>query len=157
VSAPRAVAVGLGRERTSTYRLLEDMVGHGYVYATTHHGSKAYGAVDLDQLKTVMDAKLREISSLSDAYVQISDQYDQLQTKYKAHVPSIKQYEGKYGIEQMYQDMMYTIDRTGYIVVSLFASQTFEAMANTNDDLAVLNHGLNTWLIDHKISVHTTI
>lgn len=157
VSAPSRIAVGLGRERTSTYRLLQEMVDRGYVYATTHHGAKAYGVVDLAKLKWVMDRRVSELTSLADAYSQVSQEYDQLQIQRQAHVPSIKQYEGKYGIEQMYQDMIYMIDREGYIVVSLFASQTFEAMANTNDDLKVLNQALWRSLADRRVVVHHTI
>lgn len=89
---PSLIAQQLGRERTSTYKLMCSMVHKGILIQTTEHHTTYFLPVDIETLKKLFAEKFTQMQQLDAGYDLIKHEYEQLISPYK-FTTTVKIYE----------------------------------------------------------------
>lgn len=151
-SPASTIADQLWRERTSTYKLMKQMVELWYLTQSMRHGSAVFTHMSLDTLKRIRDAKLSQTMHLSEHYDVIVREYEQLDQSV-GNSPRISISQWVTGLSNTLDQMLQLITSKSLIRITCIASMTFDSLWTADDDVARMMASFRTQLNVHRVSV----
>jgi Sugar-specific transcriptional regulator TrmB len=151
-SPASTIADQLGRERTSTYKLMKQMVELGYLTQSMRHGAAVFTHIPLETLKCIRDHQVSQTMYVSDHYDIVAHEYEQMSVA-SANIPRITISQWINGLSHTFDLMEQLIIQYGLIRMTCIASLTFESLGSRNPDLDRLMSKFQSILSQHKVSV----
>lgn len=147
------VAQQLGRERTSTYKRMKQMVWLWWLIQTHERGTSFFLPVDLSLLKERFLKQLDMLRSLDTHRHDVEQEYTALQSAHQFDT-SIKLLSWTESIRYAYQKMQQLLRDEQYIIITCLSTHTLEALSWWQDsELTDLYNTFYNYLRQHHIKV----
>jgi sugar-specific transcriptional regulator TrmB len=104
VSPVTAIAEAILTPKSSIYDSLEELSSLGLIIEYSENRSKEYGTISSEQLKDLIESKVKYIKSAQDALLEFMKSSDKKKGPVK---PKVKFYVGSEGIRQAFRDTMW--------------------------------------------------
>jgi hypothetical protein len=84
---------------------------------------------------------------------QLEQELSALQAQHEKALPLMRFFEGKEGIEHLFQDMQHSLEHTGYLMIKAFVSNTLQAQSFSGQVLDDFGHDFFEYCKKHQISI----
>lgn len=128
------VADQLARERTSTYKLMINMVSNGFLSHSKKQKTVLFSTTSLDAIQQIVQRKHEALQKITDNMDIIEQEYLQIQWAQHDHT-SISIHEGKLWLHAIYWTILGIIEQHNYIHIKHLGSKTFQSFSNTNNSI----------------------
>lgn len=146
------VAQQLGRERTSTYKMMKNMVKEGFLSMTHERGTTFFLAIELDQLRAIFEKQQAATQHIQSHQHEIQQEYTALQWAHQFHT-SVKLLSGTSSIRYAYDTIIDLIDQDELRYITCIATHTLESLSGANDESHNLYAKFFSDLNDRKTTV----
>lgn len=146
------VAQALGRERTSTYKMMNHMVAAWRLSSTHERRTTFFLPVWIDLLRQRLESQRASLNTIADSYHDILHEYKSIQSTHQFHT-SVKLLSGESSIRYAYQTMRDIIEREHLRFITCIASHTLEVMSGSDPVLQEMYDIFFTSLQHKKVTV----
>lgn len=148
------VAQHLGRERTSTYKMMQHLVQQGFLTTKKKSGTTVFSPINLHAIKKRFEIHQKTLTSLYDKQDDLDRERSALSSTYH-HDTSIQIFEWLWWLQQVYQTILNTIDKEKLIHISCFASATFESQTFQDTSLTSKYQDFLSWLTKRRVTTQS--
>lgn len=145
----------LGSERTSTYKMLLQMVKRWLLAQTKKSGVLFFFVASLEHISPVVTKQKTTADCLVDELPNFLEQCTQLKHTESSFAPQMTMYDGGDGMRRLTMDILTDITTNGYRVIKFFSSHTFDSYAYTPQTLGQYYGSLFTDLTTRGVMVET--
>lgn len=138
-------------ERTHVYKLLKKLVGVGLVSETQINKTKNFFIADNSVLETIVNKKQKELSYVEKKLTAAQEELTSLKQHCSSFVPKISVYDGYSGVENIFEDMIQTIQASDLRIIKFFGSNTVESQTQTTHRLTDYADNFFAFCKDNKI------
>lgn len=128
------IASQLGRERTSTFKLMKQMSTQGRLASTKEFGSTYFIPVDLHTIQQQFDTKLQKLQTLHEEFDLIQQEYNSLQSNYTRQTTVTLQ-EWAMWVSAADQRIIQIIQDTWLKQITCIANNTFKASSAASPEM----------------------
>jgi len=149
------IAKYLWYERTTVYKILQNLSRENLVFETHKGGIKHFFIPSIDVLKNYSEAKTQKFSKLSSEYETVKHELLDLWFQKDASIPKITIFDSPIGIKNMHNDILLSAVKNKYISIRLFASNTVDSQVTLSKDMKNSTKELFENLQKNKISIES--
>ncbi len=120
------IAKLINKERTNTYKTLQEMSKEGIIAETNKGGTKHFFVANKEVLNNVIEQKKYELTEQENLAHLVEIELEQLNQDNTKNKPFIRFFEGEEGIKNAFQDILHTLSTKGYKMIKIIASNTLE-------------------------------
>jgi predicted transcriptional regulator len=147
------IAKAISDERTNTYKMLELLVRRGLIAQTEKKGVKEFFVADKEVFRNLIQHQQQDLKAKEFLLPQLEQELSALQSQHEKALPLMRFFEGKEGIEHLFQDMQHSLEHTGYLMIKAFVSNTLQAQSFSGQVLDDFGHDFFEYCKKHQISI----
>jgi sugar-specific transcriptional regulator TrmB len=143
-------------ERTAIYKILIKLSKLNLVSITKKWNIKYFFIQNNDNLKHLVESKFERYKNLKNNFWNIDSQLNQLKYEKNSSTPQISLYDWINGIENIFSDIINTIENKKYISLKFFSSNVVNSQNNSeNKNLSKVSENFFKNLKQKKVSIET--
>lgn len=143
-------------ERTAIYKTLIKLSNYDLVSITKKWNIKYFFIENTDLLKKLVEKKFEKYKKLSDDFSNIESELKQLRYEKTSSTPKIFLYDWINWVENIFSDIIKTIETNKYISIKFFSSNVVSSQNDTtNNQLKQISQNFLENLKNKKISIET--
>ena len=131
-----SVAKMIGWERTNIYKLIQVLVRQGLIAETTKQWVKHFYVPNKNVLRDRIAQHKKEIEQQEEILPLIENELHKLDEQRISPIPKMRFFEGKSGMENLFDDMRGLIQENHYVMIKCIASNTLESQSTSLHQLS---------------------
>jgi sugar-specific transcriptional regulator TrmB len=156
VQPASAISNNTWYERTAIYKILIKLSKLNLVSITKKWNIKYFFIKNNNNLKSLVEEKLEKYRKLENNFSNIDSELNQLKYEKDGSTPNIYLYDWINWVENIFSDIINTIENKKYISLKFFSSNVVNSQSNsTNNNLKQISNSFFKNLKEKKVSIET--
>ena len=150
-----SVAKMMWWERTNIYKLIQVLVRQWLIAETTKQWIKQFYVPNKNVLRDRIVQQRKEVEQQEELLPMIENELIKLDEQRVSPIPKMRFFEGRNGMENLFDDMRWLIQERNYVMIKCVASNTLESQSTSLQQLSDYAGNFFTKLEKKRIHIET--